>query len=673
MPRSSAKGTSSSDTASLRLFDDVPVRFGPDFLADHAGQIITNPRVALIELVSNSYDAGATDVAIEWPDGESRDNFGISDNGHGMSRAEFDERWRTLNYKRAISQGAEVSFPAGVSARHRTALGLHGKGRHGAFFFADEYDIETWRDRECTSCTVRRTNGGKEPFHFEFRPRTARDGHGTAIRVKSPRTGLSVDAVRETIGTTFIVDPDFRVRVNGEIVALEDLTSISEYSVDVPPHGKLTIFLIDPGQKNRTTHLKGITFWVNGKRVGESSWSGLDREGSLLDGRSKEAKSYAFIVLADMLKDSVKDNWSGFHRNLKTNAVFDAVRDFVNKSLRGLLSDSRRERKRRAVAENRIIIKSLPDESKTIIGSFIDGLLENCPSLGEGDLQKTVEILAKLEKTRSGYDLLNQLHRNTPDDLDAWNDIMSRWSARGAQIVLNELDRRLTLINDLSKLVHDRKTDELHELHPLFEDGLWIFGPEYERVDFRSNRGMTEIVRRFLKVDSEAQPSRRRADLIALPDSSIGIYSSDGYDDAGEVSGVDKALIVELKRGGSTLTQKELDQGRDYALELRKHGALMSGSSAIVFVLGEKLDEGISEDARFTSAGVEIRVLPLTYDTVLRRAHARTFHLQQRLHAAGAETATDEDVLRGLAVSQSDLEFEPSDHVGEPVSWEPVE
>jgi hypothetical protein len=41
--------------------------FGTGFLLDHAGQIIEDPKVALIELVANAYDAGATRVEVNWP------------------------------------------------------------------------------------------------------------------------------------------------------------------------------------------------------------------------------------------------------------------------------------------------------------------------------------------------------------------------------------------------------------------------------------------------------------------------------------------------------------------------------------------------------------------------------------------------------------------------------
>jgi len=69
--------------------------FGTDFLQDHVGQIIQEPTVAILELVANCYDAGANQVEIKWP-ALVGDSLSITDNGTGMTRKEFETRWRTL-------------------------------------------------------------------------------------------------------------------------------------------------------------------------------------------------------------------------------------------------------------------------------------------------------------------------------------------------------------------------------------------------------------------------------------------------------------------------------------------------------------------------------------------------------------------------------------------------
>jgi DNA mismatch repair ATPase MutL len=62
--------------------------FSANFLRDHAGHLITDPRTAITELIANAYDAGATAVDIIWPD-DTEGAFSITDNGTGMTKAEF--------------------------------------------------------------------------------------------------------------------------------------------------------------------------------------------------------------------------------------------------------------------------------------------------------------------------------------------------------------------------------------------------------------------------------------------------------------------------------------------------------------------------------------------------------------------------------------------------------
>src|SRR5689334_22331638 len=76
----------------FQFLSDLPPTFGSQFLRDHAGQLISEPRIAVVELIANSYDAGATDVRVVWPD-ETGELFQVEDNGTGMTPDEFQRRW----------------------------------------------------------------------------------------------------------------------------------------------------------------------------------------------------------------------------------------------------------------------------------------------------------------------------------------------------------------------------------------------------------------------------------------------------------------------------------------------------------------------------------------------------------------------------------------------------
>src|SRR5688572_6121520 len=91
-----------------------PFAFDRRFLDDHAGQILTDSKVALVELVANSYDAGATHVEVRWPVGING-QFSVCDDGTGMTEHDFMRRWKTWNFNRLTdaSLGPEVRFPPG--------------------------------------------------------------------------------------------------------------------------------------------------------------------------------------------------------------------------------------------------------------------------------------------------------------------------------------------------------------------------------------------------------------------------------------------------------------------------------------------------------------------------------------------------------------------------------
>jgi len=521
--------------------------FGTDFLQDHVGQIIQEPTVAILELVANCYDAGANQVEIKWP-ALVGDSLSITDNGTGMTRKEFETRWRTLRYNRIAEQGTEVVFPSTVLKKQRTAFGHNGKGRFSPLCFADEYQVETWKDGHCTTAIVQLTNGGPLPFRCDVLSEKKRSGHGTSISLVARRNVLPSPSVCELIGFKFAVDPSFVVNVNNETVKLLSLARKSTEEVQIDPYGTVIVHRLDPLRQERTTKLKGIAWWVNRRMIGEPSWEGLDGPGQYLDGRSAEARRFSFVVEADILKDEKYPDWTGFKDSEKVRAVRKGVHSFITKELRELMADDRKAIKKDAIQHNRALIAQLPPASRRQVGRFIDELQEKCPGLTAKELSQTTEILSKLEQSRSGYDLLRQLATCSPNDLDKWNSLMLRWSATNAEIVLGELERRLRVLKELQELIRDKGADELHELQPLFHRGLWMFGPEYEAVEFTSNRSMNSVVRNlFQKKGIDA--SRSRPDFVVIPDSSIGFYAADEFT-KGEVSGIRKILIIELKRGG---------------------------------------------------------------------------------------------------------------------------
>ncbi len=621
--------------------EGMPPRFGPGFLKDHAGKILTDPKIAIIEIIANCWDAGADLVDITWPD-TMGDEITISDNGIGMTYDEFSERWNELSYNRRDKQGVDVIFPPGNQKSSRKAFGRNGKGRHGMFCFDNEYFIYVTKNGEQNVFRVYRSNDIQAPYSISHVSTKPCQQNGVVLSAKLVHSFLNVSEVKDLIGSKFVADPCFRIKINGEFVELTDLEHLCDnYTLDLDGLGVVYIRHFDTRKTGRTSKQNGIAWWVNKRLVGEATWKGFD-DVPYLDARKSEAKRHTFVVEADILQDSVEADWDGFIETETFKRVSEEVRRFIASKLDDLFSDMKRTRKIDAIKVNKSNVKDLPLSSRKMIGTFLERIQLSSPTIRQQDLDATVAVLANLEKSRSQYSLLEQLAKLNPDDLDGLNLILSRWTISEASLVLDILGKRLKLIDTLEKLVEDPTSDELHQIQPLFESGLWIFGPEYESIEFIANKTLLTVVRDFLQ-DSRANPStpKRRPDIVVLPDPNIGVYSADSFDDRSEVNGYSKILIIELKRGGFTISTDEMRQCEDYARQLRKNGKVGTSTKITGYVLGANIDKEIG--GKSTQDDEKTVIYPKTYSIVLREAHARTFNLLEKIRRVRVEKGIIED------------------------------
>ena len=101
---------------------------------------------------------------------------------------------------------------------------------------------------------------------------------------------------------------------------------------------------------------------------------------------------------------------------------------------------------------------------------------------------------------------------------------------------------------------------------------------------------------------------------------------------AGEIEGIRKVAILELKKGGFCVAQKEVDQARDYSKEIRKAGRVQANTEIVAYVLGATLEQGLEQ----MTVGEKTTIIPMVYQTVLRKAHQRTFNLHLRTKKHGS-------------------------------------
>jgi hypothetical protein len=608
------------------------VLFEDRFLERYAGAIITDPAVAIVELVANAWDAWATKVEITWPGPGADAAFVISDDGRGMTESEFLRRWRKLDYDKIAEEGGVAYPPADLGiAATRKPYGRNGRGRHAAFRFGNPYTVRTWKDGVEVLYQVRR---GVSDAPFDLQKLSERldiAGHGTKIEGPAGVTiSLTAQNVREELGTRFLSDPKFSVVVDGAPVTFDDVPDERLQEIDLPVDGLgvAKLIVIDTQKADKSTRQHGIAWWVDRRLVGSPGWSGYP-----LDGRTSEAKRFIFIVQADFLADlnAPLPDWTAFNpHNRPWLTTRDAVHGKIGEFLASVTEDRRREAKESVREAVGATVAKLAPVSRDLWNDFVDTVIDTCPSINTDEIEQVAKVLANLELAQSKYGLIDQLHNMNPGDLDELHTLLENWTVRTAKIALDEIQSRLKLIAELDRKLRDPNLSEVGDLQPLLERSLWVFGPEFESLEFTSNRGMTEVIQKLFGSDQTG--SRLRPDFAMVPDGSVGLYSRDSHDLGHEVDGVSRLVIAEIKRVGVPIGTAEKAQPWSYVKELTQRGLVTASTITTCYVLGDKIEAGESEPD--TKANGRVTIIPMTYSTFVRRAEKRMLGLRDKLRDA---------------------------------------
>jgi hypothetical protein len=277
----------------------LPLRYGERAFEDYLGdRILSDKKIAIIELVANAWDAYATQVDIRWPNVETNQPFSIQDNGSGMTAQEFEKCWMTLSYNRQEEPNGKYATPPPSlkNPPNRTAYGTNGKGRHAGLCFSDEsYFVETSKSGKCITYKVTKNTLGNAPFNCEKISEKDTQETGTRIYTQSPvKTTIQPDDIRAEIGMRFSHDPRFNVAVDGIRVTFEDIPSQNTQTLEtihLNSGDTIEIAAIDIKSTDRQAKHHGIAWQVQGRLVGEASWKGFDAQ-KFLDGRTAPAKRF---------------------------------------------------------------------------------------------------------------------------------------------------------------------------------------------------------------------------------------------------------------------------------------------------------------------------------------------------------------------------------------------
>jgi hypothetical protein len=619
------------------------ILFEENYIFRNNRTITTNNDIALTELVANSWDAGAHNVNITIPI-EKDNEICIEDDGIGMTDDEFHNRWMTLNYDRQKRQGREVVFPKGVIGSKRIAYGRNGVGRHGMLCFSDSYTVETWKEGKRNIYEIALSKGNA-PFKIINHSVDDKDGHGTKIYAKLTKHLPEADAMMNILSARFLYDPGFSVRINGKLLNLSNHKGIV-FSKEFSPLSNINISMtvVDSEKTAIKSQQHGIAFWISGRLVGQPSWT----YGRLtfLDGRYKAAKRFTIILMTDDLINDVLPDWSGFVDSENMNTVYHSIKIEVDGFIKNMMKDQINEIRLDVIREVRDDLEELNVMGQRNISAFIEKVTDSNPMFSPEYLQTSVEAMISIEKAKKGALLLSQLSQMTPEQLDKLSDILNAWNIEDIATILSEIDKRIVVIEAIERLFNDSSIDELHTLHPLILNSRWLFGSQYDSPMFVSNSTLSTVIKSLFNEEDydleELNNPRRRPDIVCLKSFSVKAVCTERIDKNDKViMKPDQILVVEVKRGGFEITDREISQTEYYVRQIRKATVLHNSATIDAFVVGASL--GDIDPEKVTSSG---NIHAVTYSQLVDTANTKLFRLKELLQehydAIGKESIVEQ-------------------------------
>ena len=609
--------------------ESTGIQFEEDYIHRNYRSITSTPDIALTEFVANAWDAGAYNVSISIPcENDDNPTIVIEDDGIGMTDEEFRYRWMTLNYNRQKKQGKTVSFPDDVDSYKRFAYGHNGVGRHGMFCFNNHYTVETWKNGICNKYNIT-ISSGNQPFKIAKHESYKKDGHGTKISTLVSENLPESDKMIDIISARFLYDPRFTVTINNDKVRLEDQRNIQSQSDVEINNIKLHITVIDSTKTAVSTHQNGIAFWVCNRLVGQPSWT--INNYTFLDGRCKAAKRYTIIIQTDDLMDEVMPDWTSFINSDNMKQFLIDLRPHINKIIKSIMEEQINDIQQTVIEETRDELEILTPYKQRNVSTFIEAVTELNPIINPDFLKNAVEAVITMEQSKSGEKLLSQLCKLSATEMDKLSELLETWNVNDILTVMNEIDRRLTIIEAISRTCNDKTTDELHTLHPLILSSRWLFGAEFDSPMFTSNKTLNTVISKLFEDKgydiNQIINSRKRPDIVLLDDGTFNAVCTDKIDtNAGGIMKPDQILIIELKRGGFEIEYNEVNQATNYVRQIKKSGMLHRDSNIHAFVVGSTIGD-IDTHQKSDSGIIDV----ITYSQLVETAKAKLFRLREQL------------------------------------------
>jgi hypothetical protein len=516
----------------------------------HLGlNLYSNVPAVLSEAVANAWDADARNVRIDLDIDEQE--ITITDDGHGMSQQDVNERYLYVGYQRR----EDDERPDTTRKYNRPVMGRKGIGKLSLFSIANVVEVYT-TDGEDKNAFRMVVDDMKEKMEKEgagsgqatYVPEELDDfpsdlERGTKVVLKDLkkriRTNLTSQYLKKRLARrfgTFGQEYEFNMIVNGDEVTFEDrdyfhkIQLLWHYGPDSEKYlercNNLEKHESRSGNISEEYEVTGWIGTVDTYSDLEDDDEDLNKISVMMRGKLAQediledtnigglfSKYVIGVIHADFLDaDDEPDIATSSRESLKKEEErYKLLKEFIEEELKHIgkewneFRDEEGEREAREIPAIDEWFESLDGDNKERARELF-GTINQMTIDSEADKRRIFKHSVLAFESLRYRDDLDKLDRISPENVEQLTEIFSDLDDIEASLYHQIVSQRLDVIEELQSKIDEEALDDV--LQNYIHEHPWLLDPSWERAT-GANETEREVRELFRKADRELDPEER--------------------------------------------------------------------------------------------------------------------------------------------------------------------
>lgn len=567
------------------MSDVLTLKYDPNTIEHLGVSLYSKLPSVLSELISNSWDADADDVSINFIDNGTIKEIHYSDNGVGMSFDEINDKFLLIGRNRRLNKESELT------AKKRKVIGKKGLGKLSVFGICNEIEIISVKNKhknhfKMNLDEIKKSFGEYHPELLCSKNTKTEDDNGTIIKLREIRrkTGFNLDEIAASISKKFLILDDIEIKLllNGikRITVTNDLkfsTFEEQFRWNFPNeleknykhYKEVSGFIITTKTPIKDTEMTGIYLVSRGKIVNTASFYGLRDN----DQFHTYVTGYLQVdFVDDFMEDVISTdrhslNWETDETKELQEYLKNVIKKIGNEWKKNRSDVKKEEIKKLVYLDINEWQNKLPRYERDLSERIVNPILNNAQLDTEKSSQIIINIIDQFEnKTFKEYaDRISEI--TTEEQFPEFLELINDWKVIEAKEIKGLADARIEVIKQFERYLAS-DTKEVPVLHEFLKKFSWLLDPRI--LEFRDEVRYSTLLKETYP-EEELDEKDRRIDFLCS-------------NALGEI-----LYVIEIKRSQYEVDHKALEQAYDYGSFLREKFASESGFASVVcFVVGGK-------------------------------------------------------------------------------------